>query len=227
MADAELGNGALTEKQANAFWHLRFEDMMSGRLPEELTALLFEKQSAQVQQIDVLVRPLVFTARAEHGKRSGAKPYAIAPLITRATVDREGSIRLDPETRMARDVLTPLDRGAYTIGSMAALDAWLTRHVAAHEANTSELHALGGAAGYLQEWSAYRDYCHAMLNAVCTDGWPANDYALSEELLIEKDEGGKGATMHLLPLYDDIREKQLAAPLFDRFTAEAPAMQEP
>lgn len=220
LADAELGKGALTRKAADAFYRLPFENLATGRLPERLTALIFGKLPETTKQIDVRLRPYVYVARTEHGQAPGKRPDVIAPLITRASVDRDGMVRLEPKTWMARDLLSPLDGSAYTIGSMASLDAWMTRDAVAPAGAARGNYAPIDSASSPRGWSAYDDHCWAMLEAVCTEGWPGDEYELTDVAFIEPDEGGKGSALHLLPLYDDIRTSNPEAPLFERYAAD-------
>lgn len=232
LADADLSKGALTQKEADTFLLLPFDDLATGGVPRQLIEKLFAKASESVLTTEIALRPYVYHARREHGRVRDRTPDVIAPIITFATVDRDGLVHNLSDIRIARDILEPLDRGAYTIGTVDALDEYLTRR------SSLQTESLHGASGHASKgdgqrphpvglnWDACVDECEALLEAVCP-GWPGDDYELVDHVLIEKAEGQKGVSMHLLPLYDHIREVGRELPLFERYAGDSSPPTEP
>lgn len=83
---------------------------------------------------------------------AGGLPDFVAPVVTEATVDRDGMIAT-VRNAIARDVLTPLTDGEFSIESVATLDEFLTE--------TSLSPSMGQGA-----WESYRAHCRKMVDTV-------------------------------------------------------------
>ncbi|MET0257700.1 MAG: AAA domain-containing protein [Methylobacterium sp.] len=214
LADAQLGRGALSQKDASGFASLTTADLVRGKLPERLTTHLFEKKPQKVSSVAVMLRPFVYRPTHEHGLTRANRPDIITPVMTPATVGRDGTIQLAGDTRMAQDLLEPIDRAAFTLGHIDAFDDYLAQHTASRSAA-----AASGNAVPKTDWAAYLESCTAMMEAVCAAGWSDGVYKLSGDALLEPSLGG-GAATHLFPLYDDMQANAPKAPLFETYAGD-------
>ncbi|QPM90835.1 hypothetical protein PSAL_020770 [Pseudooceanicola algae] len=105
---------------------------------------------------------------------------------------------------IARDLLTPLPRGAFALGSVEALDAFLT---------TTPLPDMTIADG----WQDYRQHCRQMVDAL-SPGWPSEetDYLYSGSGFIEASEGAAATVRGILDLYDSLLADEPDTPLLRR-----------
>lgn len=223
LADAALGLGGLSSKDVKGFLRLRGGERLSGRVHSDIVEACFAGEPERVQAVAVVIRPWAWFARVEHGQvRRNRRPDVVTPIVTPGVLARDGRLYPSGSTRIPRDLLEPLERGSYAIGSVSDLDTFLTTdHVAGVEAMGA------GAAGadadsFETQWQSYLAACRSMLDEVC-DGGPGRDAAFEEAdhgYLVKK-ASAVGSRMHILALFDHLREHAPQAPLFDRFASEA------
>src|SRR4029453_10280795 len=121
----------------------------------------------------------------------------------------------------------PLERGSFAIGSVSALDTFLTTDSVPGIENDAEEGPLDPEE-FEADWKDYQAGCARMLEQVCPgqladrDVLEAVDYAF----LLKKD-SIKGTSRHILALYDHVRSHSSSAPLFDRYASEAIHAAEP
>lgn len=221
LADAELGKGMFSKKDTEAFTYRPREEMDNGRVGEDLVAELFMQESADAEMVEVTIRPYVYCGRLEHGKfRAAGIPEVVTPIVSNAFLDRQGWIYPNQNTFIPRDILDPLDRGAFSIGTVADLDKWLLGHSvpefdrqAIGEQDPDEWHK--GC------WQAYQNFCREMLDAVAED-WPAktDPFDTDDRWMIVKNSSINGASKHIVALYDHMRKGSPFSPLFDRYSSE-------
>lgn len=200
LADAALGEGRFRQVDRKRFVEIPGEALKTGILPQEVAERVFRGTGA-VRTVSVRLWPLVLARKASHGAaRAGGLPEIVAPVVTEAVVDRAGQITPRRNT-LARDVLTPLPSGEFAIGSVDALDAFLTE---------SPLPEISGNAG----WQDYLGHCRKMVDAVL-DGWPRGDadYQPIGAGFLERAEDASATVRGILDLYDRLLAEEPDAPL--------------
>lgn len=125
LADGALGEGTFRAADRKRFMELPNEALKTGCLPKQLVQTLFRGMDG-AGTVSVRFWPLVTARRGSHAaSRADGMPEIVAPVVTEGFVDRAG--RLVPtRNAIARDLLTPLPRGAFALGSVETLDAFLT-----------------------------------------------------------------------------------------------------
>ncbi|OJF95657.1 hypothetical protein AX761_17080 [Rhizobium sp. 58] len=191
VADGALGEGKFTQSDRKRFVDVPGDAVKSGILPAEAIERVFRGQ-ASARTVGIRFWPLVMARKSSHGAaRAGGLPELVAPVVTEATVDREG--RITPtRNALARDLLTPLPSGEFSIGTVDALDAFLT------ETPLPEM-ACEGA------WQDYLGHCRKMVDAV-SQGWPRGDadYQAIGSGFLELAEDANATVRGILDLYDKL-----------------------
>lgn len=228
LADADLGKGALTSRDIEGFKRSSLAELENGRLGVALVAELFKGEADDVETVDVTIYPYVYRGRFEHGKRrTSGVPEIVTPIVSQACVDREGKIYPKSNTVVPRDILEPLDRGFFSIGTVSDLDEWLQGHpVPAFSRQT--ICEEDPDAWHAARWKGYRDYFIDMLDTIA-GGWPneTEPFDKDDHWLVVGNAGVTGASRHILSLYDHLREARPSAPLFDRYASESLTEPEP
>jgi hypothetical protein len=67
LSDAELGKGALSEKYSDRYQPLRWIDNELGRVDKSIVDACFAGEPEDVATVELLIRPLVYRRRVEHG----------------------------------------------------------------------------------------------------------------------------------------------------------------
>jgi hypothetical protein len=160
LADGALSEGKFTQGHRKRFVDVSGQALKTGVLPDEVLERVFRGQ-ASAKARGGRLWPLVMARKSSHGAaRAGGLPEIVAPVVTEATVDRAG--RITPTRNvLARDLLTPLPSGEFAIGSVDALDSFLTE---------SPLPDMAGEVA----WQEYLGHCRKMVDAV-SQGWPRGD----------------------------------------------------
>ena len=209
LADGALGEGTFRAADRKRFEILPNDAIKTGCLPESLVRALFRDKDAHAT-ISVRFWPLVTARKASHAaSRADAMPEIVAPVVTEGVVDRAGRI-VPTRNAIARDLLTPLPRGAFALGSVEALDAFLT---------TTPLPDMTTADG----WQDYRQHCRQMLDALAP-GWPADqaEYLPTGNGFIEVSEGAGATVRGMLDLYDSLLADEPDTPLLRQFATPRP-----
>lgn len=221
LADAELGKGTFSKGDIETFTYQSQEELAKGQVGQDLVDKFFDKEPEDVDYVEVTLRPYVYRGRLEHGKfRATGIPEIVTPVVSHALMDRKGRIYPNTNTFVPRDILEPLDRGSFAIGTVTDLDRWLPDHAMPsfdrQEIAEKDLDEWHGA-----RWPEYLRYCREMLDAVAT-GWPAKTDPLDadESWLIVKDSDVNGASRNIVALYDHIRKAAPSAPLFKKYASE-------
>jgi hypothetical protein len=96
LADGVLGEGKFSQRDRKRFVELSSETLRNGLLPEHSVSQLFKDQP-KAKALEVRFWPLVVARRLSHGAAIGdGLPELVAPVVTEATVDREGNSRSAP-----------------------------------------------------------------------------------------------------------------------------------
>jgi AAA domain len=221
LADAALGVGGLKQSDLEKHDLRPATELQNGRVGDALCTEFFKNEEIEVNEIEVTLRPQLYGARLEHGKkRASGVPEFVTPIVSRAVMDRKGRLFPSNNTVVPRDILEPLDERAFSIGSVQDLDDWL----ADHPVPTFDKDTIGERdfdEWHGERWQAYLNHCNAMLTAIASD-WPdiTSPFQLDERWAIVKDDSVEGASRHIVPLYDHIRAQNPSSALFDRFASE-------
>lgn len=213
LADAELGRGAFRSREVEAFQRIDAEALARGRFGEDTLAALFQGDNREAESLKVVLRPLVYRSRTEHGRSRVGSPDFLTPIATPATVFRDGRLELGPGTATPRDLLEPIGGGGLTIGAVDALDAFLTGE---DDANSAP-----------RDWQSYREFCGQLIKAVCPDLARDDRFERMDYGFLELAQGAKGASQHIGALYDRLREEAPDSPLFETFAAASSPPIEP
>lgn len=229
LADAELGKGALSKRDSEAFLQASLAQLDAGCLDADLVATLFQDEKEDIEMVDLVIRPMVFLCLADHGQeRRSFYPPVLSPLIGKARLRRDGKMYASAQTVVPRDLLEPLERGSFSIGLIATQDAFLTLHAAPVNVALSAPEGEQADAEHLRLWTAYLAYCKRQLSAVAAHWQPDDGNFLSAcHWLLAKANSASGASAHILALYDHIRGHNPASALFERFAALTPALLKP
>jgi hypothetical protein len=174
LADAALGRGAFRKDDVAAFIPADSSSLLQGRVDAVAVAALFQGDHAEAESRTVLLRPFVYRARTEHGRRFSTLPDVVTPIVSQVTLFQDGQLTLPTNAVVPRDLLEPLDRNAFTIGTLKEQDSFLTRFPELGGAAEVEAKSRSTAAN----WLAFRQYCDRLLKQYFPP-WPATN-ALSE-----------------------------------------------
>lgn len=191
LADGALGEGTFRTADRKRFLVLPNDALKTGSLPKQLVQTLFQGKEGS-GTVSVRFWPLVTARKASHGaSRADGMPEIVAPVVTEGFVDRAGRI-VPTRNAVARDLLTPLPRGAFALGSVEALDDFLT---------TTPLPEITAVEG----WQDYRQHCRQMVDALAP-GWPSQEteYLPTGHGFIEASEGADATVRGMLDLYDTL-----------------------
>jgi hypothetical protein len=222
LADAELGRGAFRNDDVEAFVPVDSAAILWGQADAEAVAALFQGRHAEAKSRTVLLRPFVYRARTVHGWRRSRLPDVLTPIVSRVTLFRDGELTIPTSTVVPRDLLEPLDRNTLTIGTVEALDSFLTRFL--EPSGLAEGEAESRSAG--STWAAYWRYC----DRLAQDVFPA----LADDEQFERIKDGYieareqlGTSRSIGALYDHMRNDQPAAQLFSTFASRPLTEAEP
>ena len=203
LADGALGEGKFTQSDRKRFTDIPADALKTGVLPKEVLDRVFQGQTS-ARTVAVRFWPLVTARKSSHGAaRGGGLPEIVAPVVTEATVDRDGQIT-PMRNALARDLLTPLPSGEFAIGSVDALDTFLTE---------TPLPDMSGSAA----WQDYLSHCRRMVDAV-SQGWPRGDadYQPIGSGFLELAEDANATVRGILDLYDKLLAEAPEAPLLQQ-----------
>lgn len=220
LADAEAGNGALQPADTKELQNLSRAELDAGQVDQGTIDACFAKEAEQTQFVEVVIRPKVYVSRFEHGKqRRTGTPAIVTPLIAPTMLARDGRLYPFSRTVVPRDILEPLERGTFSIGSVSDQDTHLTTNPIVGISVATDDGELLSDAEFEQQWASYRAACDQLLEQV-GQGWPdvEDGYVLAEYGYLQKKESFS-ASRHILPLYDHIRANSPTAPLFDRYAS--------
>lgn len=174
-------------------------------LPKDTVDLVFGGQKKTIEEISVRFWPLVAGRKTSHSVSvADRQPDLVAPVVTEANVRRDG--RINPiRNIIARDVLSPLPEGEFSVGTVAALDEFLT---------ASPLVPRGDR----EAWPQYLNHCRKMVDAVI-NGWPGQDeaYHAIGSGFLEVTESASGAVRQILDLYDMLLHDKPEVPLLAQY----------
>ncbi len=211
VADGAIGDACLTGRMIDEFHNLSREEAETGILRREAVDFLFATVPEQVRRITVSYRPLHVRRLSRHTRgRGDGLPLEVTPVLTEAQVTREGRI-IPSQSVIARDILDPLARGAFSVGRVADLDSFLTARPLQLKEDAPDL------------WQKYQDHWQKMMAEVGGD-WPASDpeYQIVGHGLIRSATEAADTVKQILALLDTLIHEQPESPLVANFARRTP-----
>lgn len=203
LADGALGRGRLRQRDRKGFIELSKDTLREGLLPKNQVRKVFEGQKPDIKVVAVQIWPMVMARRTSHGATiSNGFPEIVAPVVTEATVDRDGNIRPSRNV-IARDVLKPLPNDVFSLGKVEDFDTFLSASPFSPDENSPV-------------WDQYLKHCRAMLDAV-SPGWPSDDdnYVSAGVGFMEVSGEAAAAIAQVISLYDTLLGEKHKAPLLE------------
>ena len=214
LADGALGQGRFKQRDRKNFIELSKATLGSGVLPKNQVEKVFEGEKPDTKLISVRLWPMVTARMKSHGVTlSNGFPELVAPVVTEATVDRDGNVRPSRNV-LARDLLTPLPNDEFSLGSIEDFDTFLSASPFLPDENSPI-------------WSQYLSHCREMLDAV-SPGWPANDdnYVSAGVGFIEVAADAAATIAQVIKLYDRLIEDKPETPLLEQLAVPSSVQQE-
>lgn len=216
VADSAIGDACLTSKTLEEFRSLSREEAETGFVGREAVDFLFDTVPEHVRRIAVSFRPLHVRRQSRHARSRGdGLPLEVTPVVTQAQVTREGRI-IPTQSVIARDILDPLARGAFSVGRVADLDSFLTANPFPATEEDPDL------------WQKYQDHWRQMMAQVGGD-WPVSDpeYQIVGHGLIRPAIEAAATVKQILDLADTLTKEQPESPLLANFARKVPRGIEP
>ncbi|WP_454798657.1 AAA domain-containing protein [Novosphingobium lindaniclasticum] len=211
LADAELGRGTFTQKDADDFLIVDNASLNAGRLPANLLASLFSANASPDETCAIILRPFVFASRTERGLKRGSLPEIVTPIATRMMVTRDGRLIRPVSSVVPRDILEPLHRMAFTVGTIDALDAFVTTHPLSEDC----------------EWQDYVDHAEGLMEAVASAIEEDRRFELVPHGYVQRSDGHGSMSANVLALYDQIELDGAYGPLLTTFAGQKERRTEP
>ncbi|WP_156412175.1 DNA helicase I [Bosea sp. Root483D1] len=216
IADSAIGDACLTSKMLGEFHALSREEDETGLLGREAVDFLFKDVPDHVRRIAVSLRPLHVRRKIRHTRSRGdGLPLEVTPIVTQAQVTREGRI-IPSHSVIGRDILDPLARGAFSVGSVADLDLFLTAKPFPAKEEDSDL------------WQKYHDHWRQIIAEV-GGNWPASDpeYQIVGHGLIQPETEVAATVKQILDLADALIHGAPETPLLANFARRTACDVEP
>ena len=214
LADSALGQGRFKQHDRKDFIELSKDTLRDGVLPKNQVRKAFEGQKPDAKLVAVQIWPMVTTRRTSHGVMiSNGFPEIVAPVVTEATVDRDGNIRPSRNV-IARDVLKPLPNDVFSLGKVEDFDIFLSASPFSPDENSPI-------------WDQYLKHCRAMLDAV-SPGWPSDEdnYVSAGVGFMEVSEGSAATIAQVINLYDTLISDRPKTPLLENLAGPPSPKQE-
>lgn len=214
LADGALGRGRFKQRDRKDFIELSKEVLANGILPKNQVARVFEGQKPDIKTMPVQLWPMVTARKVSHGKTIlSGYPELVAPVVTEATVDRDGNIRPSRNV-IARDLLKPLPNDEFSLGKLDDFDAFLAASPFSPDENSPI-------------WAQYLEHCRAMLDAV-SPGWPAGDdnYVSAGVGFMAVASEAAATIAQIIGLYDALIDDLPEVPLLKRMAAPSQTTKE-
>ena len=214
LADGALGRGRFRQRDRKEFIELSKDTLRNGVLPKNQIRRAFEGQKPDTKMVAVQIWPMVMARRTSHGATiSNGFPEIVAPVVTEATIDRDGNIRPSRNV-IARDLLKPLPNDVFSLGTVEDFDTFLSASPFLPDENSSV-------------WEQYLKHCRAMLDAV-SPGWPADDknYVSAGVGFMEISGEATAAIAQVISLYDTLLGEKHKAPLLENLARPSSAQKE-
>jgi len=219
LADAGLGQGSFSKKDTKKFIHITTQEFVSGHVGSNHALKLFENVSESAHTVSVILRPVLYSYRSEHGVRKNAgTPDVITPIICFLELSRDGKLFASSAPVIPRDLLEPLEAKSFSIGDIKDLDSFLSK-------TNCPLKEYAGteddceSEAYERYWKSYTTHCQSLLNEVCQD-WLKNNPEFDEisgSYLNEADVLN-GPSQHVIKLYDHLSKDNPKSALLSTYS---------
>jgi len=227
LVDAQAGKGALKEKDCKSFIKIEREVRQSGVLTKDCVDQLFnkvsKKASKKVNAIHVIYRPNILSLVLQHGKsHQGSLPAILTALACPMWVNRQGYLFPAGPVVVPRDLLAPQDDIKFIVGSVAALDAHLTKYQLNILSEDQVPKAINDddLASFEKDWQAFIEHCSKLYHNVCTElgSKEVQDfYTTADYSWLEPADAVSGVSDKILKLYDAMTSIKPSMALFDCF----------
>ncbi len=211
LADAELGRGTFTQKEAGDFLIVDHASLDAGHLPSNLVAALFGANASPNETCAIILRPFVFASRTERGQKRSSLPEVVTPIATRMTVTRDGRLIRPVSSVVPRDILEPLHRMAFTVGTIDALDTFVTTHPLSEDC----------------QWAEYVEHAEGLMEGVASALEEDQRFEFAPHGYIQRSDGHGNMSANVLALYDQIELDSAYGPLLATFAGQNEQRTEP
>ena len=211
LADGELGRGTFRLDELNKFRTVDHDSLNTGRLPHELASALFPRDAGPDETRAIVLRPFAFASRTDRGQKRGSLPEVVTPIATCMTVTRDGRLIRPVSSVVPRDILEPLHRMAFTVGTVDALDTFITTSPLADDC----------------EWQDYVVHCEALMETVASALEEDPRFELLPHGYVQESNGHGSMSANVLALYDQIERDAAHGPLLATFAGQKDQQTEP
>ena len=231
LVDSIFAKGGLDSKDIEQFLICDLVVLENGQISNEFTQQLFENEPEDRKTIEVSLRPKVYRNIIEHTFAKKDIPEFVVPVATNALLARNGRLYpLNNETIISRDILEPLVKGSFSVGSVDNLDLYLTSNIVSgiNYREDEQGNCKLTEEEYSVAWKTYLKDCDSLLKAIAKD-WLESDNtfeSLNYGYIIKKDVI-KNAAMHIVSLYDKLRDSTDDIPLFSKFASKHSTKKQP
>ena len=215
LVDAGLGKSCFEENDFEGTQAVNLSELKTGRLRNNTIEYLFKKLGQEEEETQVHFWPMLVVRSSSHSiPYMDNLPNHVAPIVSSARVSKDG--RVWPErTVIGRDILEPVGKGIFSVGSVEKLDTFLMSksHPASSEDNCHE-----------QVWEEYIEFCKELREAV-VEGWPDSDdtYERRNEGMIALADNTLWTVKNIIALYDHILETSPIPPLLQNYARIDPS----
>lgn len=228
LADTAIGKGILSHKDVGSFIELENKNVFKvGKLDENVVNELFKGHSDDEVILDITFRPNHYKLIKSHGSEQNiGLPVILSPLICQLYLHRSGYLYPAAPAMIARDVLSPLDRSEFTVGSIDNLDEYLTSPgFLFYQKEEIPVHLTENDIKVIKEgWDKYYVCCRELFHKVCGDFISQNKedklYLSTGKHYLYKNATVLGMTRNILSLYDDIVKTNGSYPLFQNYATK-------
>ncbi len=212
LIDADNGKGALNKKDLKTYYKTVLTDFSAGMLEQSNPVLnqIFSSEDNTIKVIKVHYRPVTYLVKKEHGQAyQGTIPQVLCPIICPVWVTRDGLFFSAGTPYIPRDVLSPQADDKFTVAEVSKLDDFLTLHDIPSYSEKEIVSIIESKVALEKQknnWGHYYKFTQDLFKNVCSKNKVAELYALSGEGFIVKVDEVKGASTHILRLYDKLSE---------------------
>lgn len=231
LADAESGKGVLKKKDIELSFNTFEKGLFEGKAANgEVSAVLktlFEDESESTQLVSVVIRPMIYRSKNEHGqKHTSTRPDSISPIICHVWVSRIGKFYPANRPMIPRDLLAPQADDKFTLFDIKSLDSFHTSKKARlfTEKEVLSLIELDNNKDKCnQHWGEYYDLVAALFKVFYTKENKSKIDACYErekckQSYFIKADKAMGAAVHILKLYDWLKLKDCDLPLLKNYS---------
>ncbi|MCG7491886.1 AAA domain-containing protein [Vibrio sp. Of14-4] len=227
LADAEGGKGALTKKDLSTYHKTPLTNFSNGLFEPNNAILnrLFSNENATTRVVKAHYRPVTYLVKKEHGQDyRGRMPQVLCPIICPIWVTRDGLFFSAGTPYIPRDVLSPQADDKFTVAEMSKFDDFLTLHdISSYsdEEIDSAIKSKDAIEDQESSWKRYYKFAQDLFKNVCSKEKIDELYALSGSGFIAKVDEVRGASTHILRLYDKLSEVKCSLPLFQSYATQS------